>query len=115
MGEVKIINLTAHTITEVTTGIAIPTSGRIARVKTKTRKIGDVLGFPIFNSEISEIEGIPDEEEGVTYIVSVLIMKACPERKDLLSPGNIVRNENGQPIGCVGFKSNFHMNDGIRV
>jgi hypothetical protein len=35
------------------------------------------------------------------------VMTACPDRLDLLSPGNLVRNEHGQPAGCVGYRANF--------
>ena len=99
-----LINLTAHTINEVTTGVSIPPSGRVARVKASTRKINEFLGYPIFESTFGPVEGLPEPEEGVMYIVSALCMNACPERYDLLSPGSLVRNEHGQPSGCVGFR-----------
>lgn len=101
-----IINLTAHTINEVTTGAVIPTSGRVARVKTSTIKDTEFLGYPIFKTTFGEVEGLPEPEEGVMYIVSALCMNACPDRKDLLAPGNLMRNEQGQPVGCIGFRSN---------
>jgi hypothetical protein len=100
-----LINLTAHTINEVTTGVSIPPSGRVARVKASTRKVSDFLGYPIFESTFGEVEGLPEPEEGVMYIVSALCMNACPERDDLLSPGNLLRDENGKPAGCVGFRA----------
>ena len=34
----QFINLTSHTINEITTGLAIPPSGRVARVKASTIK-----------------------------------------------------------------------------
>jgi hypothetical protein len=101
-----LINLTPHTITEVTTGVAIPASGRVVRIKASTVKTSDFLGFPIFESILGSIEGLPEPEEGVMYLVSALVMSACPHRMDLLAPGNAVRNEHGQTCGCVGFRSN---------
>jgi hypothetical protein len=102
-----LINLTSHTINEVTTGTAIPPSGRVARVKTSTVKTNEFLGMPIFETTFGSVEGLPEPEEGVMYIVSALVMTACPDRLDLLSPGNLVRNEHGQPAGCVGYRANF--------
>lgn len=100
-----IVNLTPHTINEVTTGASIPPSGRVVRVKATTTKVGSHCGYPIFKSTFSEVEGLPEEEEGTMFIVSTLVMNACPARADLLSPGNLVRNEHGQPVGCVGFRN----------
>ena len=37
----KFINLTSHDINEVTTGITIPASGRVARVKSSTIKVAE--------------------------------------------------------------------------
>jgi len=102
-----IINLTAHTINEVTTGTAIPPSGRVVRAKPVTRKSAEFCGFPIFTSSLNSIEGLPEPEEGVMYIVSALVLGALPDRKDLLAPGNVLRDENNRPVGCVGFRSNL--------
>lgn len=47
-----------------------------------------------------EVEGLPKYREDVYYIVSRLVKSALPDRKDLLCPGQQVRNETGQVIGC---------------
>ena len=44
-----------------------------------------------------------DEMDGVILIVSTLVKNASPDRKDLVSPGELIRNEAGQPVGCKGF------------
>lgn len=100
-----LINLTAHTINEVTTGVSIPPSGRVARVKASSRKVNEFLGYPIFESTFGQVEGLPEPEEGVMYIVSALCINACPERDDLLAPGNVLRNEHKEIVGCVGFRA----------
>jgi len=46
---------------------------------------------------------LPQSEENTFYIVSVLIRQAFPERKDLVSPGKLVRNNSGEVIGCENF------------
>lgn len=101
----KLINLTAHTINEVTTGASIPPSGRVARVKASTKKVDEFLGYPIFESTFGEVEGLPEPEPETMYIVSALCMNACSNRDDLLSPGNLLRDENGRPAGCIGFRA----------
>lgn len=102
----QLINLTPHTINEVTTGVQIAPSGRVARVKATTEKTGEFAGFPIFESVWGEVEGLPEPQPDTMYIVSALALNAAPTRKDILAPGNLVRNEQGQPIGCVGFRRN---------
>jgi hypothetical protein len=44
-------------------------------------------------------------DEPVFYIVSSLVAAACPERTDLLVPGNAVRDADGKIIGCKCFIS----------
>ena len=100
----KFINLTSHTINEVTTGLAIPASGRVARVKSSTIKAGEHAGVPIYSSTFGEIEGLPEPVDNVIYIVSALALNAVPDRADVVAPGNLQRDEKGQPIGCCGFR-----------
>ena len=47
-----------------------------------------------------EPEGLPDFKDGVFYVVSQLVKSALPNRKDLLVPAEVVRDEKGQIIGC---------------
>lgn len=99
------VNLTSHTINEVTTGLEVPRSGIIARVKQSTVKSAEHSGVPIYTSEFGEVEGLPAPQEGVLYIISALTMNAVPaNRTDVVAPGNLQRDENGQPVGCVGFR-----------
>lgn len=39
----------------------------------------------------------------VYIITSMVVRTANPRRIDLLSPGELIRDDNGQPIGCRGF------------
>jgi hypothetical protein len=39
-------------------------------------------------------------ETGDIYIVSNIVRQAFPDRKDLASPGDLIRDENGIVIGC---------------
>lgn len=97
------VNLTSHTINEVISGKAIEPSGRIARVKASTTKVNEHAGIPIYASTFGEVEGIPEPQPDTIYIVSSLVLNGT-NRSDVVAPGNLQRNEHGQPIGCVGFR-----------
>ena len=101
----QFINLTSHTINEITTGLAIPPSGRVARVKASTIKSAEHAGVPIYSSTFGDVEGLPEPKPDVIYIVSALALNAVPtNRTDVVSPGSLQRNEHNQPIGCCGFR-----------
>ena len=94
------INLTSHDINEVTTGITIPASGRVARVKSSTIKVAVHQQVPIYSSTFGDIEGLPEPQANVIYIVSALALHAVPvDRLDVVSPGSLQRNPEGRPIG----------------
>lgn len=99
-------NLTPHDIKivgengEITT---FPKSGQIARVASKKEVVRTLEGFEVFAETFGEVEGLPAEETGVFLIVSRLVAAACPTRRDLLVPGELVRDENGQPVAAKGF------------
>ena len=101
----KIVNLTAHTINEVTSGKEFPPSGKIARVKASTTTVGYVNDIPIYQSIFGEVEGLPPKQKNTFYIVSALVLNALSDdRTDVVAPGNLQRNEHGQPVGCCGFR-----------
>lgn len=102
----KLVNLTAHTLTEVSSGKVIPASGIVARVFTRSNLVTKVAGIPVFQTELGELEGLPEPVEGTTYIVSALCLHTATSlgRTDVVSPGNLKRDENGNTIGCFGFR-----------
>ena len=55
---------------------------------------------PVFG----EVVDLPEEQEGVLYIVSMLVVARAQNRNDLVSPGCQLRNEAGQVIGCAGLQ-----------
>ena len=129
-----IINLTPHSITETTTGAVYPPSGQVARVAVTMTVTGrEVGGAPVSVATYGEIEGLPataacpvcgagldsvlreqdmsychvcghDVPEPATYIVSGMVLAAISGRQDVVAPGDLVRDENGQPVGCRGWK-----------
>ena len=46
---------------------------------------------------------LPNEQEGVLYIVSRITAEALPNRDDLLMVDGTVRDDGGRIIGCTGF------------
>jgi len=57
-------------------------------------------GTPTSKTEFGDPEGLPDFEQGTFYIVSQMVQTALPERKDLLVPAEIVRDDGGNIVGC---------------
>jgi len=49
--------------------------------------------------------GLPEPETNTYYIVSNLVLSACPERTDLVAPDLLCRDEKGKIIGCMGFSN----------
>jgi len=79
---------------------SIPSDGLI-RLKTSTVSAGfTVDDVNITKTQFGEPQGLPNYELGKFYVVSQLVKNAFPEREDLLVPAEVVRDENGQIIGC---------------
>lgn len=105
MDKTKIINLTAHTINETTTGKSFPPSGIIARVQTKQAVVCNRLDIPVFTTLFGTLEGLPEPKEDTFYIVSAIVLNVS-NRVDIMAPGSLKRDENGQAVGCHGFRVN---------
>lgn len=84
----------------------LESSGEIARVAVVNRKIGEDSLVPLFITEYGEVEDLPEPQEGVIYIVSFLVRQAASHRRDLASPGDLLRDSEGRPIGCKGLSVN---------
>lgn len=105
----KIINLTPHVINVIDAAgetQRFEPSGDVARVGQKYLQVCSLDKIVLYSCEYGEVEGLPEPEDGTNYIVSAMVRAALPERWDLLSPGELVRGEDGQPIGCKGFVVN---------
>lgn len=101
------INLTPHVIVEVVTGSRIEPDGSIARVSVQYVAKGDIGGIPLYVAEYGDIEGLPAPKPDTIYIVSGMVLAALAgTRSDVVAPGDLVRDEAGNPIGCKGFKIN---------
>ena len=102
----NIVNLTPHTINIINDdkNVAIPPSGQVARVSSTTKVVGamqvavDVV-VPITITEFGDVVGLPDPTPGTIFVVSGMVAGQV-SREDVFSPGEQVRNDAGQVIGC---------------
>ena len=101
-----LVNLTPHTVNVILPSGEvrdIPASGQVARCRQSDKLAFTIDGvIPVTYQTFGNVEGLPDRQDKTFYIVSRLVAAACPDRKDLLIPGPLVRNSEGQPIGCQG-------------
>lgn len=99
----KIINATPHAINVVNERMEVVRTFMpeiSVRVSSRTEIVGIIDGIPTDRTVFGEVEGLPAPQEGTYYIVSRLVKSALPDREDLLCPGQQVRNDQGQVIGC---------------
>lgn len=68
------------------------------------QKVEDMAdGFLVYRWFPEEVVNLPEPEPDTYYIVSKMLAQACPERKDLIFPGTVVRDTDGHIVGCVDF------------
>lgn len=101
----NIINLTPHDINLLLEDdVIVFKSKGIARVQQKEALDEYFDRVPIYKNKYGEVEGLPEEKDGVYYIVSFVVANALKDkRNDLLIVTKTERNEKGQIIGCYGF------------
>jgi len=104
---VVVVNLTPHAIHVLDVDgnriREIPASGQIARCAEETIAAGEFGGLPLILRAYGTVTGLPVQDEETRYIVSQLVRLALPERRDLMSPGDVVRDSDGRIVGCLNF------------
>jgi hypothetical protein len=124
----QFINLTPHAINifaakgDATPAMVVPPSGIAARAATKKEHVDTFDGIPIFRVDYGDLEGMPMDwewpKEETVLITSALAKPALdlwledqrPSNEEgeplalvwTASPGELVRDKDGQPIGCIG-------------
>jgi hypothetical protein len=118
----KIINLTPHQINiyradnELLISLPKPNEEDVARVNSSMMAISYISqvngenidpldglgGIAEYIPQYGDPSPIPDEKRDTIYVVSMLYKSARPDRKDLRSPGTLIRDDAGRPIGCLG-------------
>jgi len=100
---VEFVNLMAcGIISDEDEGIIIPPSGQVARVTIPSTLLRKTRGISLYRSIYGQVQNLPPPKVGVAYIVSWMVRKESPNRKDLWSPNELVQTEDGNPIGYRG-------------
>lgn len=105
---VKFVNLTPHTLNVVDRNGKvhnIEPSGLVARVETNKLNVGSTEGFNLMVETTGKVVDMPDSEWLTLYIVSRVVAAELKERTDVLVPGDFIRDEAGNILGCKGFSS----------
>lgn len=110
----KIVNLTPHDVVifddkgEVIK--TYPKSGKVARIQDSVTIKGDIDGVPVGSITYGDAIDLPKPQDGVYYIVSLVVRQALPHRKDLISPdtspAGVVRDDQGRILGTTRFIAN---------
>lgn len=111
---VDIYNLTPHDIV-LDNGIeriTFPKNDINVRVQEGYIDVENDYGLPFEKEDGNKIvTGLPEEEGKVLYIVSTMVRKELPNRKDLISPTTNVahqeRNEKGWTLSVSHFQTNL--------
>lgn len=102
--EKKIINKVPHHINVLSNDGKIikvfRKSSDMIRVTQCTTRIDEIDGIPISKTSFHGSINLPEYVEGVYYIVSSTVKFAYPERLDLLVPAEMIKDEQGNSIGC---------------
>ncbi|TCJ98224.1 UNVERIFIED_ORG: hypothetical protein BDK47_11810 [Anoxybacillus amylolyticus] len=112
----KVVNLTSHTVRVVDDKgrslLVVPPSGTTARVTTQQAVVGSVAGVDVVRTVFGSVEGLPDPQDGVVFVVSTLVLQALKsagvDRTDVVSPdtspASVVRDDKGQVVGVKRFQ-----------
>ncbi len=105
----KIVNCTPHAINVILSNgevVTIPKGDVVARVAVTAEFVADFCGVPLTRTSYGEVQDLPDPVEGTLYLVSMFLRSAVPHRKDVASPGEMVRDNDGNIVGCRGLVVN---------
>ena len=91
------VNLTPHDVVfkKVDGSLETIKSSGVARVSTSFKVLRVVRGIVFGETAYGEITGLPDPQPDTLFIVSLPLLKAAPDRHDLVAPNDCVRNELG--------------------
>ena len=79
-------------------------SGVVPRVSQTSKLVKELGGVEIYESSYGEVQDLPEARPDVFLIVSAIVKIACPDRPDLLSPGELIRDDQGKVVGCKGLR-----------
>ena len=93
----QFVNLTPHDVVfkKIDGSLETIQSSGVARVSTSFKVLRVVRGIVFGETTYGEITGLPDPQPDTLFIVSLPLLKAAPDRTDLIAPNDCVRNEQG--------------------
>lgn len=102
----KFVNCTPHAIM-LNNGTTYQSSGIVPRV---SQVISDFDSNLIATQNFGNVEGLPQQQDGVLLIVSAMVLSAST-RPDLVAPAtghkDCVRNDKGHIVSVPGFVRNL--------
>lgn len=104
MIDMDIINLTPHAV--AVGDRTFPPSEVVARVDVELTECGDIDGIPLVKGTYGNVTDLPKHNTSTFYIVSTMVRLACPDRTDLGSPSQLIRDETGRIVGCGALEMN---------
>ena len=104
--EKELLNFTPHYLNIHSNGkvTVVPPSGQVARVTTSYNKVNTVAGIDVYSCVYGNVDGLPEPQDGKIFVVSGVVKSAVPDRLDVMSPGELIRDSDGKPIGCNGLR-----------
>jgi len=102
-----LVNTTPHKINIMLQGeiLEIPAAKQPLRLREEARFIGIAGHIPLYEKEFFLEDSLPpeDEKDEILYIVPVIVAHLFRKtRRDLVIPHELVRDVNGNIIGCQG-------------
>lgn len=85
--------------------LLIPPSGIVTRIQeVQSREDRFFLGQAICLSKVrfGKPINLPEKTKGVIYVVSRIVAQHLSDREDVFCPGDLIRDNQGNIIGCKG-------------
>lgn len=110
---VKIVNVTPHPIhLKLEDGVEltfapekVPARCAETHQHLRTLDLEEGASVTVARKSFGKIENLPKPQKGVVYVASMLVAQAAKHagREDVVSPDGILRDDEGQIVGCTGF------------
>ena len=104
----KLINLTGHSLDLPHLGLVLPAELQTAKTTQKQELVCIIQGIPVYDIVYVNIAGLPEQQEGVLYIVSAVTLNAVralyPDRKDVVATMKPIKDHMGNTVGCSALR-----------
>lgn len=107
-GDVRLVNLCPHDVVihgRDGTTLTVPPEPVAARCVVERVEVGtlvvDGCSLTMVESQVVEPPTLPESTVGVLFIVSRMVAEAMPDRRDLVFPDGLVRDDEGAVVGCA--------------